>query len=169
MTNMLKKSFSVAAGKRDGVPRKAPSPEEFITNYPYAISLSPSDEYALTEFDETSIENWISTMKAVFVRVKSTMQLKLEYSSSGRLHFHGFIQAKSVNTLYLHDLPLLHKYFSYEVDTIGDLQTWGIYCNKSYRHMRMLESDFTIPRNWSNYIEPPAPKVKLGGKVKLNN
>lgn len=159
--NNLKKQFKTSM---TGAPLEIVSPECLGLGI-HSITISPSDASCLNDvFEETEVEHFVQQWKAIFIRMKNKMDLIMEYSKTGRFHWHGNVQITDRNMFYLNDLVILSKYASVNVDTIDDLQDWCNYCFKNTGDMEQLTERYRLPYRWSSYKAPL--EVKQGYKHK---
>lgn len=57
-------------------------------------------------------------------------KLFMDISQNGRLHYHGYIRIRDRINFYFHDIPIMKRNSSFEIDTIGDVVLWDQYCQK---------------------------------------
>lgn len=121
------------------------SPEEIVLNTKYSITINPEDSYQF----------WSEPMKGERIK-KSTnhmrhimrqnpnyhLDLQMETSSLGRLHWHGTILFKDDNNLLEFFLTFIHDFLTkhvIEIDIITDKEiskkykNWEAYCTKQKR------------------------------------
>jgi len=131
---------------------KCLKPEDMTPDTDYSITLNPQLQY----FDDADRINkiYVETFKMLCAWSAWSGTLQMEVSSNGRLHWHGVIRIKDIKKFYVDIVPCLQARYSYEIDTIQDMETWMKYCTKQ-KHI--LDHKLVI-----QYVSPlivkPIPK-----------
>lgn len=111
-------------------------PECVSIDTKYTFTLNPSDDFQFFKEDpETRITKSINHIKYIIRNNPNYhMDLFLEVSCKGRLHWHGTLLFKHNNHIknfYLQFIPQILNNHSIEIDTIADPDKWLEYCTKS--------------------------------------
>ncbi|AXH73544.1 MAG: putative replicase [Cressdnaviricota sp.] len=111
-----------------------PSPEEIHLKTKYTFNFNPSDEYQYFGKEDRlkMFTNWSNTY--VFNTFCAKLEVYLEISRLGRLHYHGTIEFDNVLDIREFFIDKLHSITlkgTLEIDTITDLNIWMTYCTKS--------------------------------------
>lgn len=109
------------------------SPELVVPKTDYAYTICPNDD-----FQHWNGEDRVKTFKryAVNFILKSCpakLDLWMEISRTGRLHWHGRINFPSYEHIRLFYIDYIHKFLKdnmVELDTIEDELKWSTYCSK---------------------------------------
>lgn len=112
-------------------PHKLPSPEDIDIELPYTFTFNPCDGrqyYYDADRVETFMEYWRTLFDSMFDDIE--IDVHLEVSKLGRLHFHGIIKFKNLLNFYLKDIIKLKNEGTLEIDTIEDGEVWEEYCTK---------------------------------------
>lgn len=102
----------------------------------YAITLNPEDSHQYWNSDNRIIEfnkyhkNYLQKHLLRGNNNVFHMELRLEVSPQGRLHYHGILQIYRKLDFYIYVLHKLQMIYMYEIDTIKDLKVWGEYMSK---------------------------------------
>lgn len=115
------------------------SPELVLVDTEYTLTINPNDDFQFfNDIGSERIKKSENHIKYLMRKYPNfIMNLQLEVSRTGRLHWHGtilFKKQKHITDFYLeaiHDLLLKHHI---EMDTIADPQKWKEYCLKG-KHM----------------------------------
>lgn len=162
------------------------SPEKVQLNVLYTFNLSPSDDHQFyNKPDDGRVKSMIRWFTTYVVSLfTARVDVYMEISRSGRLHFHGTIEFRNLNEIrefYLHAIHDIVKHSHLEIDTIVDPFIWHNYCIKSQHiikcnikssTLRKVEESFIV--QYKNYfssvpgvgIMMPAPGTKEGGANK---
>lgn len=131
-----------------------PSMEHARKDTLYAFSYNPESQPVSYASDR--IQKWWLEMAKLFGSLKgSTVELSVEISKLGRLHFHGTILLSSLWKFYYYDVPVLMKDGAFEIDTIGKHDEWMAYVHKNKEEMSEMMKAFSLPRTLAT------KKVKL--------
>nr|UOF78872.1 rep protein [Cressdnaviricota sp.]UOF83105.1 rep protein [Cressdnaviricota sp.] len=110
------------------------SPESITVNTSYTFTLNPCDD--LQYFDQIdrikSLEGY--AINYILPVVPAIVDIYMEVSRAGRLHFHGTINFPTIahiKDFYVNVIHKLSKKFQIEIDTICDPDKWREYCTKS--------------------------------------
>lgn len=117
---------------------KAIKPEQCVVGQRYAFSFNPLDQPKFVQFHKvtlTTYTDWQNGVRKHLSFKHAKVNVFMEISSKGRLHYHGFIIIQNIVKFYLHDLPRLRMEGSYEIDTISDLPIWHEYLVKQKSFM----------------------------------
>lgn len=130
----------------------------------YTFTLNPSDQYQF--WDDPLREIMIVHKMAKYISDRANylnIEVYLETSSVGRLHWHGtimFVDIEAIKRFYLSDLHALLAKNHVEIDTIGDSdedhQRWEDYISKQYEFMQIFlhnESAIRHIKNHENIIK----------------
>lgn len=105
-------------------------PLEFMeTNKKYAFTFNPAAQ-PLSKM-RASLDVWYRQMYEIFIKYNDTIivNLYIEASPTGRLHFHGSIEVLHL-IKYTEFLREINSICSYEIDTIEDESVWDKYITK---------------------------------------
>lgn len=121
-----------AAKKNNGL-HKCLSPECIEVGKKYTFSFNPIDQPERLNYKTklgvlTEFGNKLSSLLGGLRY--ADVDIQLEISSSGRLHFHGYIVITALIDFYFFDIPELQRNGSYEIDYINDTSVWDKYVNK---------------------------------------
>lgn len=113
------------------------SPENIVKNEFYSFTINPSDDYQY--WNTSSWEERIKSLSAYMThymlkKINARVVLHMEFSRTGRLHFHGticFIHTRQIQEFYLMTIHWLLDRAQIEMDTLKDQQVWNTYCRKS--------------------------------------
>lgn len=110
------------------------SPEEIKLNDYYTLTLNPNDRHQYFE-DPKRIDKLTTFVECLILECPNMdINIHMEISRKGRLHFHGiikFCKIEHVLYFYLNKINEWLSYFQIEMDTIADLDVWNKYCIKS--------------------------------------
>lgn len=121
-----------------------PSMEHAKVNVEYAFSFNPESQPVSYASDR--LQKWWIEMAKLFGSFKgSTVNLSVEISKLGRLHFHGTIKISTLWKFYYYDVPKLMKDGAFEIDTIGKYDEWMAYVNKNKDEMSEMMKAFGLP------------------------
>lgn len=122
-----------------------PAMEHMKTNIKYAFSYNPESQPCSYASDR--IQKWYTEMIKLFGSLKgSFIDLSVEISKLGRLHFHGTIEVSTLWKFYYYDVPKLMKDGSFEIDTISKYDEWIAYVDKNKDEMSEMMKAFGLPR-----------------------
>lgn len=95
----------------------------------YAITINPDDEHQYWGSEDRIGTFYNKLSYKLIIEVHNTCQLELypEFSSRGRLHFHGTIKMLNKIEFYEQVLRRLMKWCQLEIDTINDQEAWKKY------------------------------------------
>lgn len=122
-----------------------PSMEHAQLNIKYAFSYNPESQPCSYASDR--IQKWWVEQVKLFGSLKgSSIELSVEVSKFGRLHFHGTIQLTTLWKFYYYDVPKLMKDGAFEIDTISKHDEWMAYVDKNKDEMSEMMKAFGLPR-----------------------
>ena len=111
------------------------SPELITVDTEYTFTVNPSDDFQF--FKEIGSERIKKAQNHMTYIIRQNpnvkINLQLEISRTGRLHWHGtlmFKHLKHVTTFFLETIPDLLTKHHIEIDTIADKAKWKEYCLK---------------------------------------
>lgn len=122
-------------GKKNFCPSgfSVPKLEEVVlgTQYTLTINIAASDGIFTIDHDE------LYRFCQVYLKGTAGVIFRLypEYSRTGRLHLHGYIQFETERSVvrFYERIPRMMKECKMEIDTIGDIQKWTAYVTKQQR------------------------------------
>lgn len=121
-----------------------PSMEHMKTDTDYAFSYNPESQPVSYASDR--LQKWWIEMAKLFGSFKGcTVNIKVEISKLGRLHFHGTIKISTLWKFYYYDVPKLMKDGAFEIDTIGKHDEWMAYVDKNKDEMSKMMEAFGLP------------------------
>jgi len=121
-----------------------PAMEHMKTNVDYAFSYNPESQPCSYASDK--LQKWWIEMAKTFGNLKGcTVNLKVEISKLGRLHFHGTIKVSTLWKFYYYDIPYIMKDSSFEIDTINKYDEWMAYVDKNKNEMSTMMESFGLP------------------------
>lgn len=133
-----------------------PSMEDLKLNMPYAFSFNP--EAQPRDFNVDCIPKWFTSIIKTVGKLKAcTVEMSVEISKLGRLHFHGTLTVHKSWQFYYYDVPMLCKEGSFEIDTIGKIDEWQTYIDKNKTEMMTMMKEFGLPRTIATKT---TPKIK---------
>ena len=139
-----------------------PAMEHMKINEQYAFSYNPESQPG--SYSSDRIPKWWTEQIKLFGCLKaSTVEIAVEISKLGRLHFHGTIQISSLWKFYYYDVPKLMGNGSFEIDTISKHDEWMAYVNKNKEEMSEMMESFALPRTLATKrvkIQNTKPDVK---------
>lgn len=122
-----------------------PLMEHMKANTKYALSYNPESQPCSYASDR--IQKWYTEMIKLFGSLKGcTIDISVEISKLGRLHFHGTIEVITLWKFYYYDVPKLMKDGAFEIDTIDKYDEWMAYVNKNKDEMSEMMKAFGLPR-----------------------
>lgn len=122
-----------------------PAMEHAKVNLLYAFSFNPESQPCSWASDK--MNKWFTDMIKVLGHLKAcTVEMSIEISKLGRLHFHGTLQISSLWKFYYYDVPFLCKEGSFEIDTIKSIDEWQAYVDKNKDEMSKMMREFSLPR-----------------------
>ena len=121
-----------------------PAMEHAKINIDYAFSYNPESQPG--SYSSDRLQKWWIEMAKLFGSFKaSTVNLSVEISKLGRLHFHGTIKISSLWKFYYYDVPKLMSDGSFEIDTINKHDEWMAYVDKNKDEMYEMMKSFGLP------------------------
>lgn len=114
------------------------SPEEIQVDVKYTLTLCPDDSLQFWNANEIQrLERSQDYIRSLLLNLgKNTdINIWLEVSRTGRIHYHGtimFASKNSVKTFFLTKIHKIQDHFKIEIDTISDMDEWLDYCQKSF-------------------------------------
>lgn len=121
-----------------------PSMEHMKTNIDYAFSFNPESQPVSYASDR--LQKWWLEMAKLFGSLKGcTVNIQVEISKLGRLHFHGTIKISTLWKFYYYDVPKIMKDGAFEIDTIDKHDEWMAYVNKNKDEMCKMMEAFSLP------------------------
>lgn len=101
----------------------------------YTFTVNPNDKYQFWDCPDrvASAQGYMTTYFLKQMSEFAYLELQMEISPKGRIHYHGTIMFYSfcqVKNFYLETIPLLMKNYEIEIGLIEDLSDWMEYCNK---------------------------------------
>lgn len=124
--------------KRNFAKQNIIAPENWELDTYYSITLNPCDDYQYwSEISDERIKKSKNHMKYLIRRYCNIhMDLYLEISRTGRLHWHGTIKISHINHVREFYLVVIHELMTkhhVDVDTIEDMDKWIEYCTKGIK------------------------------------
>lgn len=121
-----------------------PAMEHMKTDTNYAFSYNPESQPASYASDR--LQKWWIEQAKLFGHFKgSTVNMNVEISKLGRLHFHGTIKISTLWKFYYYDVPLMMKEGAFEIDTINKYDEWMAYVEKNKNEMCKMMESFGLP------------------------
>jgi len=121
-----------------------PAMEHAKSNIDYAFSYNPESQPVSYASDR--LQKWWIEMAKLFGSLKGcTVNLSVEISKLGRLHFHGTIKISTLWKFYYYDVPKLMKDGAFEIDTISKYEEWMAYVDKNKDEMYEMMKSFGLP------------------------
>lgn len=121
-----------------------PAMEHMKIDTDYAFSYNPESQPVSYASDR--IQKWWIEMAKLFGSLKGcTINIKVEISKLGRLHFHGTIKISTLWKFYYYDVPHIMKEGSFEIDTIKKYDEWMAYVDKNKEEMCKMMEAFGLP------------------------
>lgn len=122
--------------------------EHMLLNTVYCITLNPEDDGQCFGNIQRINDFMEKHKKALNVIIKDTchLELMLEISPSGRLHFHGYITLFDKISFYSDIIHNLMKKYMIEIDIINDPCVWNNYIVKQCElHTYCLKNNIPMP------------------------
>lgn len=148
----LKQSFRAAAYGSKLI--NIPKPENLILNLYYSFTLSPPED---GQFQFPNFDGGVDKYNRLINNCTSChIKMDVEYSVSGRFHFHGTIAVKDPIAFYLVDLPELKLYGQIDMQTMGNPMDWDLYCRKlqiqndGLAIWRLTQSPYNLQLHYDN-------------------
>lgn len=137
-------------------PYSCVSPEEIERDCDYAISYNPDDSHQHWHKDSrvTLCEEFMRNLLWT-INKWALVDVQMEVSKQGRLHFHGTIKVQDVRGFFVFAIRRLQDNGTYCIKTIDDQKAWQEYCTKQSN----LFGKASLPRLSS-------PREQLYGVVK---
>ncbi len=112
------------------------SPDKVTVQTVYTFTISPDDSFQFwNDISEERIKKATNHIKFLVRSLPNiTINLTLDVSRKGRIHWHGTLEFKHINHVrefYLSSIPRLLKQHQIEVDTIKEMRKWSDYCAKT--------------------------------------
>lgn len=127
-------------------------PEHLMLQQWYSITINPALSYNDLAYDnpEQYFVEAYNDMKRLMIRFSSSVNLHLwvELSSTMKLHFHGLVRYTHHQYQAILFNRELTKSNHVNIDTIGDIMEWHLYCSKNADLMTDIDC---IPRTLSTY------------------
>jgi len=109
-------------------------PEDMKINTPYAITINPNDNFQYIGLTTVQrLKTFRNTQEIFLERLfspNSIYKFNIEVSAKGRLHLHGVIKVKDIQSFYVFAIPQLLTKSMVEIDTLNDRTIWDRYCTK---------------------------------------
>lgn len=111
------------------------SPEMIQANVQYTLTLSPDDDRQFWSVDDRP-----NAVRKYYTHILQTLEaicdidMQIECSRTGRLHYHGIIMfhsQKSITNFFVYHIHRLLLTMQIEIDTIESKEKWNDYINKS--------------------------------------
>lgn len=131
-------------------PHSALNPEDVDLNTLYSVSINPKQQ-----FDDRKSSSYLKRFSMMIEYVHKWLDHGQDYFSyvlfpeckNGRIHFHGvikFIQPLKFDMLVL---PLWKELWTYEIDTIDDINVWFKYCTKQQSILKITFPELNKDEN----------------------
>lgn len=109
--------------------------EEMQEEVMYAVTINPDDDYQCwnEHFTELRLTAFIDKTKNVLHKLTKDschLELYIETSPVGRLHYHGYITLYNKIDFYINCIHELLKHFHIEIDTLTEDNKWETYITK---------------------------------------
>lgn len=120
---------------------KCVSPENVVALHKYTFNFNPEMQPKRNGYSEEvdSFKKFNDKMRETLGTLKyALVDVCLEISQTGRLHYHGYIVIEQIIEFFFYDIPLLQSLGAYEIDTIADEVKWEAYVIK----LRLLMKPF---------------------------
>ena len=125
--------------------------EDMKNDHTYSITLNPENAYQFWDLPdriETFKKHHINNLKKSSLKDRINifvLDIRLEFSPAGRLHFHGYIKILNKLKFYEYTLNKLTEQYQYEIDTIADHEVWETYINKQELDSKIqIGNDFKL-------------------------
>lgn len=122
--------------------------ENMQTNTLYAITINPNDDYQCWN-NIDRIKDFISKTKSTILNInKDTayLELYLELSPTGRLHYHGYLKLHEKINFYTNMIHKLQHIAHVDIDTLDDSGKWEEYVLKQRElHSYMIKNNIPLP------------------------
>lgn len=149
------------------------SPEVITPLVKYTLTMNPDDDHQFWGVDDR-IDAVLKYFKYQ-VKMLSTLcniDVYMEMSKTGRLHWHGTIEFKDykgVKNFYLFQIHNMLKTMQIEMDTIADSEKWLTYCTKSQSliqcHLTTADALKTAPMikrvEYKNYFQQDVEQLDV--------
>lgn len=123
-------------------PHVSPKVETLDVNIRYAISYSPQPLHCEND------KMLLGTIKQMYNIIRKLNYCKLEVviesSPTGRLHYHGWIQITQIAPFILFDIPIMVKEGTYEIDTCNDKWKEYVYKQKDIWEPYIKKQQFPL-------------------------
>lgn len=117
------------------------SPEVMEPDKEYSTTWNPCDSYQFFGKSDRIEKCTEMVEKLIFDFPNTHLNLHMEVSRNGRLHFHGtisFTSQDAINDFYIHRIHSLQQLFNIDIDNLIDKEKWTIYCTKSVKIMNVI-------------------------------
>lgn len=109
------------------------SPENIVVGVKYATTWNPCDKRQYFD-DVKRIDKLKAYTETVLLEIPNVkIELDMEVSKKGRLHWHGtimFTTVQSIKHFYVIQIHNLHELWNIDIDTISNEEGWHTYCTK---------------------------------------
>ena len=122
--------------------------EEMTTNVQYAVTLNPEDDHQEWSALDRLSDFYHKQKKILTFMLKDSAHLDLmvELSPNGRLHFHGYLTLYDKIAFYLNVVHNLSKKYSIKIDTLTSDGKWKEYIEKQADlHQHMMQNELYLP------------------------
>jgi len=127
-----KQNFKRYFSPNDGSKNKMPPVHQMCEEKWYTFSYNPEVQPVLYN-GTVEYGDWLMEQRRHLSEYDKTcsLQLFMDISTSGRLHWHGIIKIHNLKNFMIFTLPLIIKRASTEIDFLTDPVEWHNYCTKT--------------------------------------
>lgn len=130
-------------------------PEDVVEGTEYTFSFNPEEQPLFQRFYSMTLNNlkdWSQQQDNVFRSLKyCKINVVMEISSGGRLHYHGYITITDTVNFFLKTIKHLKHYGTYEIDVITDPDKWSAYVYKMDKKMKSFCQNHSMIYNINTF------------------
>ena len=125
-------------------------PEDIILNKQYAFSLNPNEQigiscqkYVYFKRYVNTYHDWVNQQEKFIKTIKGAeIDVVIEVSQLGRLHFHGYIKIINPFLFYIKEIPLLKHHGTFVIKEIKEPEVWKEYLKKQSKIFKKVHHQY---------------------------
>lgn len=135
------------------------SPEDAEENIDYSFTLN-IDPDLIRKYNNLTNQYYQYLNKLKHLKY-CNYDVTFEISKLGKLHLHGKIKINNIQKFYFYDVKKLMESFSFEIDTIDNVEKWDEYINKNYSSIKELFKEYNLKPNINDvYVRTVMVNIK---------
>lgn len=124
---------------------KIMSPEDAEENIDYSFTIN-IDPDLIRKYSNLTNQYYQYLNKLKLLKY-CTYEIFFEISKLGKLHAHGKIKITNTMKFYFYDVKKLMDSFSFEIDTINDIEKWDEYVLKNFNNTLHFFKEYNLKPN----------------------